>query len=103
MDSRAIDSRLEVRRWANPFDAQRIWDTIKEIPNQNRKPDIKEIVRLCNSNYKMKSHDVELQIANMIKDKLVIQSTSYISKGPNKGKEQIIYEFPVSMKLQIKL
>jgi len=94
MDSRAIDSRLEVRRWANPFDAQRIWDTIKEIPNQNRKPDIKEIVRLCNSNYKMKSHDVELQIANMTKDKLVIQSTSYISKGPNKGKEQIIYEFP---------
>ena len=95
------NTKLEIRRRADPFFCQRIWDALK-LCRLDRKASTKEnIIKYCTKLPNLEADEIEEQINFMTSDKLLIQKTHVQSKERNRGIEHVIYCTPVSILYEI--
>ena len=95
------NTKLEIRRRADPYFCQRIWDALNLCLSVSEASTKENIIKYFTKLPNLEADEIEEQINFMTSDKLLIQKTHVQSKGSNRGIEHVIYCTPVSILYEI--
>ena len=97
------NTKLEIRRRADPYFCQRIWDALNLCLSVSEASTKENIIKNCTKKKMLNLETVEIeeQINFMTSDKLLIHKSHVQSEGSNRGKEHVIYCTPVSILYKI--